>query len=209
LFESGQPYNVYDFSGSVGSIFFSSNDFLTNPVLPLAPGVKVKQALTGHSGAFVNPSAPNGTSSNFNDQAFKSTAFAYPSLAPGQSGVPPCGPTTTGTTACDTFESNFANGSRNIFRGSFQKRADLAIYKETKIAEKYRLRLSMEVFNVTNTPSFDAPQNSFSGATFSNPPVITGIGPGNPEAFGGQSVGAVTNPIGSSRQVQFYGIFSF
>jgi hypothetical protein len=123
--------------------------------------------------------------------------------------VPPCGPTTTGTTACDTFESNFANGSRNIFRGSFQKRADLAIYKETKIAEKYRLRLSMEVFNVTNTPSFDAPQNSFSGATFSNPPVITGIGPGNPEAFGGQSVGAVTNPIGSSRQVQFYGIFSF
>ena len=209
LFESGQPYNVYDFSGSVGSIFFSSNDFLTNPVLPLAPGVKAKQALTGHSGAFVNPSAPNGTRSNFNDQAFKSTAFAYPSLAPGQSGVPPCGPTTTGTTACDTFESTFANGSRNIFRGSFQKRADLAIYKETRITEKYRLRLSMEVFNITNTPSFDAPQNSFSGATFSNPPAITAIGPGSPEAFGGQSVGSVTNPIGSPRQVQFYGIFSF
>jgi Carboxypeptidase regulatory-like domain len=209
LFESGEPYNVYDFSGSIGSIFFSSNDFLTNPVLPLAPGVKAKQALTGHSGAFVNPSAPNGTSSNFNDQAFTSTAFAYPSLAPGQSGVPPCGPTTTGTTACDVYESNFANGSRNIFRGSFQKRADLAIYKETNIAEKYRLRISMEVFNVTNTPSFDTPNNSFSGATFANPPVITPIGPGNPDAFGGQSVGSVTNPIGSPRQIQFYGIFSF
>jgi hypothetical protein len=67
----------------------------------------------------------------------------------------------------------------------------------------------MEVFNVTNTPSFDAPNNSFSGATFANPPVITPIGPGSPDAFGGQSVGSVTNPIGSPRQVQFYGIFSF
>jgi hypothetical protein len=209
LFESGQPYNVYDFTGSVGSIFFASNDFLTNPVLPLAAGVSAKQALTGHTGARVNPNAPNGTSSNFADQAFTSTAFAYPSLVPGQSGVPPCGPTTTGTTACDTYESTFANGGRNIFRGSFQKRADIAIYKETKIAEKYRLRLSMEVFNVTNTPSFDAPNNSFSGATFANPPVITPIGPGSPDAFGGQSVGSVTNPIGSPRQVQFYGIFSF
>jgi hypothetical protein len=75
--------------------------------------------------------------------------------------------------------------------------------------EKYRLRLAMEVFNVTNTPSFDAPNNSFSGATFANPPVITPIGPNNADAFGGQKVGSVTNPIGSPRQVQFYGIFSF
>jgi hypothetical protein len=209
LLESGQPYNVYDFSGTVGSIFFAANDFLTNPVLPLAPGVKPKQALTGHSGAFVNPKAPNNTKSNFGDQAFKSTAFGYPSLQPGQSGVPACGPTTTGTTACDTFESNFATGQRNIFRGPFQKRADLAIYKETKFRERYSLRLSMEVFNVTNTPSFDAPNNSFSGAAFANPPVITPIGPNSPEAFGGQSVGSITNPIGSPRQVQFYGIVRF
>jgi hypothetical protein len=207
--ESGQPYNVYDFTGTIGSIFFASNDFLTNPVLPLAPGVSAKQALTGHTGAGVNPNAPNGTHSNFADQAFTSTAFAYPTLAPGQSGVPACGPTSSGATVCDTYESTFANGGRNIFRSSFQKRADLALYKETKIKEKYNLRLAMEIFNVTNTPSFDAPSNSFSGATFSNPPVITPIGPGHPDAFGGQSVGSVTNPIGSSRIVQFYGIFSF
>ena len=209
LFESGQPYNVYDFTGTVGSIFYASNDDLINPVLPLAPGVSAKKALTGHSGAFVNPSNPNGTSSNFNDQAFTSQAFAYPTLSPGQSGVPPCGPTAAGTTACDIYESTFGNGSRNIFRSSFQKRADLAIYKETKIAEKYRLRLAMEVFNVTNTPSFDAPQNEFEGATFANPPVITPIGPNSADAFGGQQVGSVTNPVGSPRQVQFYGIFSF
>jgi hypothetical protein len=207
VLESGQPYNVYDFSGTVGSIYFASNDYLTNPVLPLAPGVSAKSALTGHSGAFVNP---NSNTPNLADAAFNPSAFAYPLLAPGQSGVPPCGPTTAGTTGCDTVESGFANGYRNIFRGSFQKRADLAIYKETKLFEKYRLRLSMEVFNVTNTPSFDTPGNNFSGSNFEDPPVYTQIGPGSdPTTFSSQGVGAVTNPIGSPRQVQFYGILSF
>lgn len=208
-FQSGQPYNVFDFSGTVGSIFFSSNDFLTNPVLPLAPGVSPKQALTGRSGAFVNPNAPNGTSSNLGDIAFKPSAFTYPSLQPGQSGVPPCGPTTTGTTACDTFESNFATGGRNIFRGPFQQRADIALFKETTLHEQYRLRIAMEVFNVTNTPSFDTPGTSFSGATFDNPPVITPLTNADPSVFSSQGIGAITNPIGSPRQIQFYGILSF
>jgi hypothetical protein len=208
-FQSGQPYNVFDFSGTVGSIFFSSNDFLTNPVLPLAPGVRPKQALTGRSGAFVNPNAPNGTSSNLGDIAFKPSAFTYPTLQPGESGVPPCGPTTTGTTACDTFESNFATGGRNVFRGPFQKRADIALFKETTLHEQYHLRIAMEVFNVTNTPSFDTPGTSFSGATFDNPPVITPLANADPSVFSSQGVGAITNPVGSPRQIQFYGIFSF
>jgi len=38
VFESGQPYNVYDFSGSVGGQYYSANDFITNPVVPLASG---------------------------------------------------------------------------------------------------------------------------------------------------------------------------
>lgn len=235
LFESGQPYNVYDFSGTVGSIFYSSNDYLTNPVLPLAPGVSPRQAKTGHSGTRVNYGGVNGV--NPGDVAFTPAAFAYPTLAPGQSGVPPCGLTTAGTTACDLYESGFASGGRNIFRGSFQKRADLAIFKETKLHENLRLRLSMEVFNVTNTPSFDVPGNNFGGnSSFSNPlthkapnpaadpnnpdipstitlPGPLPIGPGTPAnfstAFSNQGVGAVTNPIGSPRQIQFYGILSF
>ena len=32
--ESGQPYSVYDFSGAAGGIFFSANDFITNPIIP-------------------------------------------------------------------------------------------------------------------------------------------------------------------------------
>ncbi|HWZ50345.1 MAG TPA: carboxypeptidase regulatory-like domain-containing protein [Granulicella sp.] len=212
VLESGQPYNVYDYSGTVGSIFYSSSDYLTNPVLPLAPGVTPKQALTGHSGAFVNYNNP-GLGSHLDDVAFNPAAFAYPSLAPGQSGVPACGPTTAGNTACDTYESTFSTGGRNIFRGAFQKRADISLFKETSISERYRLRIAMQIFNITNTPSFDTPSNSFSGnSNFGNPPNILPIGPNGPAnntAFSSQGVGAINNPLGSPRQIQFHGILSF
>lgn len=188
ILQSGQPYNVYDFSGTVGSIFFSSNDFLTNPVLPLAPGVSKKQALTGHSGAFGAP-----------DAAFNPSSFQYPLLAPGTDGVP----------ADDPYESGFANGNRNIFRSAFQKSANIAFVKQTKVAERADLRLSMEVLNITNTPSFDTPGNNFTGAPNFGPPYLP-IGPGaDPATFSDQGVGVVTNPIGGARQIQFTGILSF
>lgn len=209
ILQSGQPYNVYDFSGTVGSIYFSANDFLTNPVLPLAPGVSKKQALTGRSGAF----GPN-------DAAFNPTSFAYPLLQPGgQEGVPACGPTTDGTTFCDAYESGFSNGGRNIFRSAFQKSANIAFVKQTKITDKTNLRLSAEFLNITNTPSFDAPGNSFDGdPNFS--PYGNGISPGadgftsigkgaDPNTFSDQGVGIVTNPIGGARQLQFTAIFTF
>ncbi|HVR24854.1 MAG TPA: TonB-dependent receptor, partial [Candidatus Polarisedimenticolia bacterium] len=37
--QSGEPFSVIDFSGTAASIFFSADDFITNPILPLAPGV--------------------------------------------------------------------------------------------------------------------------------------------------------------------------
>ncbi len=217
-FQSGQPYNVYDFSGTVGSLFFSSNDFLTNPVLPLAQGETARQALTGHSGAFANF---NGATVNPQNVAFTPAAFTYPLVSPGQDGVPPCGPTTAGTTVCDAFESNFANGGRNIFRGDFQKRADISIVKDTQFRDRYALRLSINIFNVSNTPSFDTPGNNFSGdPNFSpyssfdnnvNPNGIIPIGPGTGAsgAFSSQGVGVITNPLGSPRQIQFAGRLSF
>jgi hypothetical protein len=202
--ESGQPYNVYDFSGTVGSLFFSSNDYLTNPVLPLAPGVKPRQALTGHSGAF----PPNA--------AFTPEAFAYPLVAPGQDGVPPCGPTTAGTTVCDSYESTFSYGGRNIFRGAFQKRADISLIKLTKLGESRELRLSADFFNITNTPSFDTPGNNFNGdpnyspySSFDSNGNPNGFAPLSGSAFSSQGVGTITNPLGSPRQIQFAGRIQF
>ena len=45
--QSGQPYSIIDYSGAVGSIFYSTFNGITNPIVPLAPGCNRKNALTG------------------------------------------------------------------------------------------------------------------------------------------------------------------
>jgi len=53
--------NVYYFSGSVGGQYYSANDFITNPVVPLASGFTPRlpqqhgNAATGMP--FLNPAA--------------------------------------------------------------------------------------------------------------------------------------------------------
>ena len=37
IIQSGQPYSVIDYSGAVGSIFYSTFDGIINPIVPLAP----------------------------------------------------------------------------------------------------------------------------------------------------------------------------
>ena len=39
--QSGQPYSIYDFSGSVASLYFGTSDYIGNPIVPLKPGVTV------------------------------------------------------------------------------------------------------------------------------------------------------------------------
>ena len=53
VLQSGQPYSVIDFSGSVGSIYYSTFNGITNPIVPLAQGCTAKNASLAHSGAFV------------------------------------------------------------------------------------------------------------------------------------------------------------
>ena len=161
VMESGQPYSVYDYHGTVGGQYFGSNANLINPILPLQPGISPSQAKTGKSGAFTSA---NPTTYN---PALNPSDFEVPLLSPGQNGVPPCDTTTDGGNAgpgggplCDVYETTFVSGQRNIFRQSFQKRADITLQKVIPIKDRYNLNYQFEVFNVTNTPSFDVPTNS-------------------------------------------------
>jgi Carboxypeptidase regulatory-like domain len=159
VLESGEPYSIYDYSGTVGSLYFGANIEEANPVLPIAPGLTRAQVKTGKSGAYTGPGPTYAPALNAND-------FYIPLVAPGQSGVPPCDTTTNGGNAgpgggalCDVYETNFVGGQRNIFRQSFQKRADVTLQKDIHFTERYNLRYQFEVFNVSNTPSFDVPTN--------------------------------------------------
>jgi hypothetical protein len=190
IIQSGQPYSVVDYSGAVGSIFFGTSDGITNPVVPLS-GCSPSKALTGASGA--NPGSP----------ALDASCFTVPLLSPGDLGG--------GIPAGDTFETNFTTGQRNIFRQAWQRRADVSAVKLTQLTERVKIKFSFDVFNVTNTPSFDIPvdnvsQNLFfndfpvygtpslytkscSGGTFYSCPTLSGLG--------------ITNKtIGGNRQIQ-------
>ena len=48
--QSGQPYSVYDYSGSVASLYYGTSNDIGNPIVPLVPGATAKQATkTGYS----------------------------------------------------------------------------------------------------------------------------------------------------------------
>jgi hypothetical protein len=202
VLQSGQPYSIIDFSGAIGSIYYSVFDGITNPIVPLANGCTAKTAKTGLSGAF-------------GDQALKPGCFGIPLIQAG--GLNGAIPTT------DPFETNFTTGQRNIFRQAFQKRADASLVKLTQFSDRYALKYTFDVYNLTNTSSFDVPGNEVSqnnnynnfpgapgsyssvapsAATCSTPAGVASSYNGNTFYNCPGGLGTVTHTIGSPRQVQ-------
>jgi hypothetical protein len=175
--QSGQPYSVYDYSGSVASLYYGTYDEIGNPIVPLAPGVTARQAqLQGTTG--VNAGKP----------VLNASLFAPQFLAPGTNGVPPCD-----ASGCDNYESVFGTTGRNLFRGPFQVRFDMSLAKQFTIGEKYRLRFEADAFNIFNQPDFDTPNNDVTFFPFyEGPPSIPPQG----------SLGIIQHTIGSSRFLQ-------
>jgi len=204
VLQSGQPYSIIDYSGSVGSVYYSTSDGITNPVVPLAPGFTAKSAKTGASGAWT----PAGGM-----PALNPAAFTLPLLSAGGLGgaIP----------SNDPFETGFTTGQRNIFRQAFQKRADASLQKETKLGERYSLKYTFDVYNLTNTTSFDVPGNEVAQNGYYNAFPSTGTTPlpAGCNASGQQTnssfyncaggLGIVTHTIGSPRQIQMSLRFDF
>jgi Carboxypeptidase regulatory-like domain len=197
VLQSGQPYSVIDYSGAIGSIYYSTSNGITNPIVPLANGCNAKSALTGHSGAWTPVLGPSGA-------ALKASCFTLPLLAAG--GLGGAIPTS------DPYETGFTTGQRNIFRQAFQRRADASLVKETKLTERFDLKFTFDVYNLTNTTSFDIPGNQVSQNSFYNafpaagqpvlPSNCSGTGECNSLYSFPSGLGIVTHTIGSPRQIQ-------
>jgi len=196
VLQSGQPFSVIDFTGAVGSVYYSVSDGINDPLVPLAPGCSAKTASTGKSGAF-------GTA----DAALKAQCFTIPLLNPGDLGgaIP----------ANDPYETTFiSHGERNIFRQAPQKRADASLVKQTTLNDRFKLRYSLDVFNLTNTTSFDVTGDQVSQNMNYNgyPTQGTTPSPTGCDASGHQTnssfyncpagLGITLHTIGSPRQVQ-------
>ncbi len=156
--QSGQPYSVIDFSGGAASIYWGGGqDAITNPIVPVG----------GLGATAANPVLQGTTGVNGAKPVLNAAAFGIPTpFAPGTNGVPPCD-----ASGCDNFENGYASGGRNIFRGPFQERFDLGMFKNFKISERFQLRYDVLAFNIFNHPSFDIPSNDVSfNPGFCNPP---------------------------------------
>jgi hypothetical protein len=82
----------------------------------------------------------------------------------------------------DPYETNFIDhGQRNIFRQSWQRRADISLKKITQIAERSSLKFTFDIFNVTNTASFDIPIDDVTqNINFNGFPYVGQAGATNP-----------------------------
>jgi len=213
ILQSGQPFSVIDYSGAVGSEFYGIFDGITNPIDPLnfAAGCTPQNAVTGATGA------------NFAAPALKASCFTLPLLSPNPGGGIACTGTpantpVNGVPCGDTFETSFTSGQRNIFRQSWQRRADMSIVKITALTERFSLKYSFDVYNLTNHPSFDLPiDNVTQNALFSATPVTgTPALPNScPNVTNGAfyacptGLGQVTKTIGSAREIQMSLSLSF
>jgi len=185
IIQSGQPYSIIDYSGAVGSLYYSTFDGITNPVVPLAPGCTAKNALTGQSGAFYNPNTGGGG-------ALKASCFTIPLVAPGTLGVP----------NGDVFETGFTSGQRNIFRQSFQKRTDVSLVKTASLSDRFKLRYTFDIYNLTNTASFDIPNDNVSQNEGYNNAPFYDTDPYSLYTKTPGGLGVVKHTIGSPRQIQ-------
>ena len=161
-----------------------------------------KQALTGHSGAV--PGVP----------ALNAACFGLLLFNPGDlNGAIPSN---------DPYETNFiASGQRNIFRQSWQRRADISVGKLTQLTERFALKYSLDIFNVTNTASFDIPIDDISqNLNFNGFPIVGTPATTTPcnSSFNvntlyfcptNSGLGITNKTIGSARQIQMSLKFTF
>jgi carboxypeptidase family protein len=198
--ESGTPFSIIDFSGTAGGIFFSSDDFVTNPILPLAPGISPGQARQGGTDEFFKSGPFQGARVPF----INPNDFAVPLLTCGQDGVPPPGPTVGGTSTnfCDNVETGFGNNGRNLFRSPFQTRFDFSVFKNFKLSERFNLKFQADAFNIFNHPSFDAPNGNFELDPCFNPQPCFETNPLAPGSLNTSNFGVIRQTVGSNRFLQ-------
>ena len=90
----------------------------------------------------------------------------------------------------------FGNSARRVARGPGSTNADLSIFKNTNITERYMLQFRAEFFNFTNTPTFFLPA--------ANSPTLTCIGaPGSACNSNNPSFGKLSSGTATGRQIQF------
>lgn len=115
------------------------------------------------------------------DAYFNPAAFTVPGTVPSVTGA---------------AIQRFGDSARRVARGPGSKNADISVFKNTWITERYMLQFRAEFFNFTNTPTFFLPAASS--------PTLTCIGaPGAACNASNATFGKLTSGTATGRQIQF------
>jgi hypothetical protein len=202
--QSGEPFSVIDFSGAAGSLYYSADDEVTNPILPLAAGITPQKATTGGTDQIAT--IP-GTTTKYSVPYVNPDDFALASVSTPTDGVPPCA-TVAGVPnpICDTYETGFGSTGRNVFRAPFQTRFDLSVFKTFSLSERFKLKFEADAFNIFNHPSFDTPDTDFEFNSNFNPVPSFNFTPLQittaPYSTNSKGYGVIDGTVGSSRFMQ-------
>jgi hypothetical protein len=102
----------------------------------------------------------------------------------------------TVTSATGAQIQEFGDAARRVARGPGSTNADVSIFKNTNITERYTLQFRAEFFNFSNTPTFFLPS--------ANSPTLTCIGsPGAACNSKNPTFGKLSSGTATGRQIQF------
>ena len=147
-------------------------DIRTNVLPPIFNTFNVADRVIGQPMVLSNASV---------DAYFNPAAFSVPGTIPSVTGAP---------------IQEFGNAARRVARGPGSTNADLSIFKNTSISERFLLQFRAELFNFTNTPTFFLPA--------ANSPTLTCIGaPGSACNSNNPSFGKLSSGTATGRQIQF------
>jgi len=100
----------------------------------------------------------------------------------------------------------FGNAGRNILRGPAFAQFDASLHKDFAIAERRKITVGVEAYNLFNHPNFGVPSNTQSPITFGgNGDAVFRDAAGH---FA-DNAGQVLTTVGAARQIQLAGRFTF
>ncbi len=208
--------NIFDRKGDRGpSDFDIRHNFVANAGYdlpgrgPLLGGWQVSAVVSVHSGV---PFTPMLAFDNADVQSLL-TAERPDLVGNPYAGVCPNG-SRVGTPSCWFNPSAFAvpppgqfgNAGRNILRGPGFAQFDAALHKDFAVAERRKIRVGVEAYNLFNHPNFGVPSNTQS------PLSLGGTGDAIFKDAAGNfaaNVGQILTTAGTARQIQLVGRFTF
>jgi hypothetical protein len=170
LFNSGQPYNDFDYE-------INQSPYTNYPDDPntYESYSDIKEATAFNSGydfarpILSNPKAPRGTLGLYTDVTTardannKPTAFSAPMLVDYATGAP-ISPSdvrfiANNRMAAKILGNPFPGSGRNILRGDSYNNVDFSVFKNTNLTERITLRLEADAYNVLNRGYYGTPDN--------------------------------------------------